>query len=59
LEQEIKLSKELFGKKKKIINYSYGPEEISSILFTKSKSLKNINTPKAIINSIEIHNIGK
>ena len=59
LEQEIKLSKELFGKKKKIINYSYGPEEISSILFTKSKSLKNINTPKAIINSIEIHNLGK
>ena len=59
LEQEIKLSKELFGKKKKIINYSYGAEEISSILFTKSKSLNNINIPKAIINSIEIHNIGK
>ena len=59
LEQEIKLSKELFGKKKKIINYSYGPEELSSILFTKSKSLNIINTPKAIINSIEIHNLGK
>ena len=59
LDHEIKISKELFGKKKKIIQYSYNPEEISNILFSKSKSLNNVTTPKAIINSIEIHNLGK
>ena len=58
LNYKIKISKELFGKKKKIINYSYGADEISSILFAKSKTLNNINTPKAIINSIDIHNFG-
>ena len=59
LDHEIKISKELFGKKKKIIQYSYNPEEISNILFSKSKSLNNVTTPKAIINSLEIHNLGK
>jgi len=58
LDHEIKLSKELFGKKKKIVHYSYGVDEISNILFAKSKSINNINTTKAIINSIEIHNLG-
>ena len=58
LNHEIKISKELFGKKKKIINYAYGTDEISSILFAKSKTLNFINTPKAIINSIDIHNFG-
>jgi hypothetical protein len=57
LEHEIKISKELLGKKKKIIYYAYNPEEISSVLFSKSKYLNN-TTPKAIINSIEIHNLG-
>ena len=58
LEHEIKISKELLGKKKKIIYYAYNPEEISSVLFSKSKYLNNTTTPKAIINSIEIHNLG-
>ena len=54
LEHEMKISKELIGKKKKIIHYFYPNEEISNVLLAKSK---NLNTPKAIINSIEIHNL--
>lgn len=59
LEHESKISKELFGKKKRIIHYSYGADETSNIIFSKSKSSNNIYTPKAIINSIEIHNFRK
>ena len=55
LSQEIKISKELFGKKKKFINYSFGKEEVSDILFAKNKSLGTINTPKAIKNAFELH----
>ena len=54
LEHEMKISKELIGKKKKIIHYFYPHDEISNVLLAKSK---NLNTPKAIINSIEIHNL--
>ena len=59
LDHEIKISKDLFGKKKKIIQYSYGIDEISSQLFAKSKSQNSVNATKAIINSIEIHNLWK
>ena len=55
LNQEIKLSKELQGKKKKLFHYSFVPKEISSILLAKSISKENVTTPKAIINSMEIH----
>ena len=54
LEHEKKISKELIGKKKKIIHYSYPIEEISNVLLAKSN---NLNTQKAIVNSIEIHNL--
>ena len=57
LDHEIKISKDLFGKKKKIIHYSYGLDEISTKLFAKSKSQNSVNSTKAIINSIEIHNL--
>ena len=59
LEHEIKISKELLGKKKKIIYYAYNPEEISSVLFSKTKYLNNAKTTKAIINCIGIHDLGK
>ena len=55
LNQEIKLSKKLQGKKKKLFHYSFVPKEISSILLAKSISKENVTTPKAIINSMEIH----
>ena len=57
LNQEIKLSKELFGKKKKLFQYSFVPNEVSSILVAKSNSIENVTTPKAIINSMEIHKL--
>lgn len=55
LNQEIKLSKDLLGKKKKILQYSFIPNEISTILVAKSNFLDDIITPKAITNSMEIH----
>jgi hypothetical protein len=57
LNQEIKLLKELFGKKKKLFQYSFVPNEVSSILVAKSNSIENVTTPKAIINSMEIHKL--
>ena len=57
LNQEIKLSKELFGKKKKLFQYSFVPNEVSSILVAKSNAIENVITPKAIINSMEIHKL--
>ena len=55
LNQEIRLSKELFGKKKFLFQYNFVPDEISSILMAKSNTMKNINKPKAVINSMQIH----
>ena len=55
LNQEIKLSKELIGKKKKLFQYSFVPNEISSILVAKSNSVDDIITPRAVINSMDIH----
>ena len=55
LNQEIKLSKEFFGKKKKLFQYSFVSDEISSIIMAKSNSKENFNIPKAIINSMEVH----
>ncbi len=57
LNQEIKLSKNLIGKKKKYIQYNFVPEEISSILVAKSNSFENALKPKAIINSMEVHKL--
>ena len=57
LNQEIKLSKDLAGKKKKLIQYTFIPKEISSMLLAKSKSKDSVTTPRAIINSMKIHNL--
>ena len=56
LNQEIKLSKDLVGKKKKIMQYSFPSKDISSMLMAKSHYIDDIKTPKAIINSMETHN---
>ena len=56
LSQEIKLSKDLVGKKKKLIQYTFIPKEISSMLLAKSKSKDSVMTPRAIFNTMSIHN---
>ena len=55
LKQEINLSKELYGKKKKIYRYYFTPDEVSSMLVAKSSSAKKNLNPKSVINSMEIH----
>ena len=55
LNQEIKLSKELAGKKKKITHYSFVSQDISSMLMAKSNYIDDVTTPKAITNSMETH----
>ena len=57
LNHEIKLSKELIGKKKKLLEYSFRPNEISNILLAQSNSIENVTTPKAIFNSMEVHKL--
>ena len=55
LKHEINLSKELFGKKKKIYHYYFTPNEVSSMLVTKSSSFEINFSTKAVINSMEVH----
>ena len=55
LNQEIKLNKELIGKKKKLLHYNFNQNEISSILLAQSNPMDTMTTPKAVINSMEIH----
>ena len=57
LNHEIKSAKELIGKKKRLIQYNFNPDEISSILLAQSNPKDTALTPKAVINSMEIHNI--
>ena len=57
LNQEIKLSKDLLGKKKILMKYSFLPSDISSILVAKSNSVGDISAPKAVVNSMEIHKL--
>ena len=57
LSHEIKLSKDLVGKKKKLIQYTFIPKEISSMILAKSKSKDSATTPRAIINTMNIHNL--
>ena len=56
LDQEIKLNKDLTGKKKKLIHYNFNQKEISSILLAESNPTDTMTTPKAVANSIGIHN---
>ena len=55
LKHEINLAKDLFGKKKKIYRYYFTPNEVSSILVTKSSSFEKKFSIKAVINSMEVH----
>ena len=57
LSHEIKLSKDLVGKKKKLIQYTFIPKEISSMLLAKSKSKDSVMTPRAIVNTMNIHDV--
>ena len=55
LKQEIKLSKDLIGKKKKMYRYYFTPDEVSNILVAESYSVEKIYSPIAVINSMEVH----
>ena len=57
LNYEIKLSKDLIGKKKKLLLYTFNPNEISSIMLAQSNSIDTATTPKAVFNTIENHNL--
>ena len=52
---EIELSKELEGKKKKIVQYPYREDEITNKLFAKSYSVNNFFVPKSVKNTFELH----
>ena len=52
---EIELSKELEGKKKKIVQYPYREDELATKLFAKSYSVNNFFVPKSVKNTIELH----
>ena len=52
---EMELSKELEGKKKKIVQFPYKEDEITTKIFAKSYSAKNFDAPKSIRNTFELH----
>ena len=54
---EIELSKELEGKKKKLVQFPYRDDEITTKLFAKSYSVNNFFVPKSVKNTFELHNI--
>ena len=57
LNQEIKITKDLVGKKKKLLQYKFNPNEISSIFLARSNPIDTVTTPKSVINSMEIHKL--
>jgi hypothetical protein len=52
---EIELSKDLEGKKKKLIHYPYKDDETTNKLYAKSYSLNNFFVPKSVKNTIDLH----
>jgi hypothetical protein len=52
---EIELSKDLEGKKKKIVQFPYKEEEITNTIFAKSYSANNFYIPKSLKNTVELH----
>lgn len=52
---EIELSKDLEGKKKKIVQFPYKEEEITNKIFAKSYSVNNFYIPKSLKNTVELH----
>ena len=55
LDFEMELSKELEGKKKKILYYNYRDEDVSPKIFAMSYSIDNFNTPKSVRNTLSLH----
>ena len=55
LDFEIELSKELEGKKKKILHYNYRDEDISPKIFAISYSVNNFDIPKSVRNTLDLH----
>ena len=56
---EIELSKELEGKKKKIVQFPYREDDINTKLFAKSYSVNNFFVPKSVKNTFELHYVQK
>jgi hypothetical protein len=52
---EIELSKDLEGKKKRIVHFPYKEEEITNKIFAKSYSVNNFYIPKSLKNTVELH----
>jgi len=52
---EIELSKDLEGKKKKIVQFPYKEEELANKIFAKSYSVNNFYIPKSLKNTVELH----
>jgi len=52
---EIELSKDLEGKKKRIVQFPYKEEEITNKIFAKSYSVNNFYIPKSLKNTVELH----
>ena len=57
LNEEIKISKELVAKKKKLLKYTFNTDEISSILLDESNPIDTLTTPREVNNSMELHNL--
>ena len=55
LKHEIEMSKYLEGKRKKLINNKYQNKEIKDKVFVKSYSFNNLNFPKAVSNTMNLH----
>ena len=52
---EMEISKDLEGKKKRIVQYPYKEEEITNKIYAKSKSVNNFYIPKSVKNTIDLH----
>ena len=55
IDVEIELSKYLEGKRKKIIQFSYGEDDIKSKIFAQSSIDNNIDIPQTVKNTAQLH----
>ena len=56
IEQEMRISKQLEGKKKRLVKTVYNDDEIDNKNFAESYLLDYYNFPKAVKNTLELHN---
>ena len=56
IEQEMRISKQLEGKKKRLIKTTYNDDEIDNKILAKSYLLDFYHFPKAVKNALELHN---